>query len=131
MTAPAAVIASTVHYQAELGLTCNVWLCKGDFPKLGVKRQLNITRIACFMDASNDSKFRFGAIDLVGPDNLLVLGETVPVDVSTSNGRLHTLNRAVDIQIASNQHLRPHLDLSEGTANDAVCTVTGTLSKLE
>jgi len=45
-------------------------------------------------------------------------------------GMLFTLNRAVDLQIAANQHVRPHLDVTGGTVIDASCTATGTSSTL-
>jgi len=136
MVGLAATITSTLHYQAELNLTCGgtggAQRCAGDFPKPGTNRQLNITRIACFFEASGGSEFRFGAIDLINSTGALVLGETVPVDASAPNfgGVLFTLNRAVDMQIAATQHMRPHLDVTGGTVIDASCTATGTLSTL-
>jgi hypothetical protein len=136
MVGLAATITSTLHYQAQLDLTCGgtggAQRCAGDFPKPGTNRQLNITRIACFFEASGGSEFRFGAIDLINSTGTAVLGETVPVDVSAPNfgGVLFTLNRAVDMQIAAAQHMRPHLDVTGGTVIDASCTVTGTLSTL-
>jgi len=102
------------------------------FPEARNEPPTNITRIACFFEASGGSEFRFGAIDLINSTGALVLGETVPVDASAPNfgGVLFTLNRAVDMQIAAAQHMRPHLDVTGGTVIDASCTVTGTLSTL-
>lgn len=136
MIAPAATVVSTSHYQAELGLTCSSLLCSGDFPKPGPKRLLNITRIACYIESPN-SAFRFGAIDLIGPTGDQIMGETVPFETIAQDnlapGYIATLSRAVDLQIAGNQHIRPHFDVNSGTgqALTAACTVTGTLSVLQ
>src|SRR5437016_6023722 len=73
MVGPAATITSTVHYQAQLNLACGGLTCTGDFPKPGAKRQLNITRLACFFEAKPDATFRFGAIDLIDSTGTVVL----------------------------------------------------------
>jgi uncharacterized membrane protein len=136
MIGPAAAITSTVHYQAELGLTCAQWRCSGDFPEPGRNHQLNITRIACYVEANAGSTLRFGAIDLVASDGSGLLGQTVPIDATAPDfdgGVIFTLNRAVDMQIAARQHMRPHFDLANsvgGTIFHSFCTATGTLSTL-
>src|SRR6476659_4779340 len=62
MIAPTATITSTVHYQT----------------------QLNITRIACFIQAiSEDTTFTYGEIQLRSGADAFLLRETLPADFSS------------------------------------------------
>jgi hypothetical protein len=119
-----------VHYQAELALKCTGSLCSGDFPQLGRKRRLNVTRMTCLMRGSDGSTYDLGRIELLDADGVFVLEQFLPVDFSSSNGQ-HTLNRAVDIQVLGKQHLAAFLFLSSGTAGFAFCTASGTLDILQ
>jgi hypothetical protein len=127
MIGPTAAITSTAHYQAQIGLTCG-GACEGDFRRPAANHQLNITRISCVLIATAGSEFLDGIISLETATDIL-LGEYLPVDFSSSGGR-HSLNRAVDLQIAANQHMHVLLDLASGTPTAAFCTATGTLSTL-
>jgi hypothetical protein len=94
-----------------------------------VNHQLNITRVSCVLLATAGSEFLDGIISLQNATADILLGEFLPVDFSSSGGR-HSLNRAVDLQIAANQHMHVLLDLASGTPTAAFCTATGTLSTL-
>ena len=133
MVTLATTVVSTAHYQAELPLTCSgvdtTADCSGDFKKPGANHQLNITRISCFYDATVGSKFSNAGISLIDSTGALVLQEVTPLDFSSSEGA-HSLNSAVDLQIAAGQHLSVDLTLAKGTPNFAFCTATGVLSTL-
>jgi hypothetical protein len=129
MIAPAATITSTVHYQARVVLTCGGPSCSGNFKMPGANRQLNITRISCFVQGPNGSTFQLGDIELFTSTGGFLMQELLPVDFSSSNG-YHTLNSAVDLQIAATQHMQVNLQLANVTASGGVCTATGTLSTL-
>jgi hypothetical protein len=62
-------------------------------------------------------------------DDTYVLAEYLPIDSRSQNGT-HTLNSAIDIQVAASQHIGVYLDLSSGTAGSATCTASGTLDTL-
>jgi hypothetical protein len=131
--APAVTVVSTVHYQAELQLTCTgvdrTASCSGDFPKVRAKHRLNITRMSCFYDASIGSTFSNAGIDLIDSTGALVLEEITPLGFSSSEGA-HSLNSAVDLQIEAGQHMSVGVVLAVGTPNFAFCTTTGILSTL-
>ena len=128
MIGPTAAITSTAHYQAQISLTCG-GSCEGDFRRPGVNHQLNITRVSCVLLATAGSEFLDGIISLQNATADILLGEFLPVDFSSSGGS-HSLNRAVDLQIAAAQHMHVTLDLASGTPTAAFCTATGTLSTL-
>jgi hypothetical protein len=124
MTAPAATVIRTDHYQAWLVLTCGAHACSGEFPGPGRNRRLNITRMSCYLAGSSGSVFRQGEIHLHGAGHTFVLEQYLPVDYS--GPYRHVLNRAVDMQILTGQHMEVFLRLeSGGTASAAECTATG------
>ena len=128
MIAPTATITSTVHYQAQLDLDCFALVCGGSFPNAGSKRQLNITRIACFIQAlSENTTFTYGEIQLRSSADAFLLRETLPADFSSP--RKFSLNRAVDLQLVGGQHMYVYLEIGAG-ASYSTCTATGTLSTL-
>ena len=129
--ANAATVLSSVHYQRELILTCASGGCGGDFPKVAAKRRLTVTRMTCRLQGSAGSTYSIGWIDLRASDDSRVLSEYLPVDHSGSNGIMHTLNRAVDMQVAVAQHMHVSLNLVTGTAIAGNCTATGTLDTLQ
>ena len=55
--------------------------------------------------------------------------EYVPVDFSSSLG-VHTLNRAVDMQIGASQYVEVQLFLATGSVLGAICSITGTMDTL-
>jgi hypothetical protein len=125
----AATVVSTMHYQAELGLTCIGGTCSGAFPHPGARRQLNVTRMSCLMGSSG-STFSHGVIELVRADGSHVLSQYLPGHHSSLTG-FHPLNRAVDVQVAARHHIDVFLILTSGTATFASCTVIGTLDTLQ
>lgn len=128
--APAATVLSSVHYQAQLTLNCGSNVCAGLFPKPGINRRLNVTRVACRLSGTPGSAFDMGWVNLLNGRESVLLTEWLPVDFSSSAGS-HTLNRAVDVQVVGSQKLFTALQLvSGGTASFGYCTVTGTLDTL-
>ena len=130
MVAPAATVVSTVHYQAELVLTCIASSCTGEFPKPGTKKRLNITRMTCILLASSGSAFGTGSIELLSKANDHLLAEFLPLDYASPSSEHYTLNRAVDLQVSANQHIRVALFLPSGTPKNALCSASGTLDSL-
>ena len=117
-----------MHYQAQLDLFCGGIACDGSFPNAGLKRQLNITRIACFIQAiSEDTTFTYGEIQLRSGADAFLLRETLPADFSSP--RKFSLNRAVDLQLVGGQHMYVYLEIA-ADASASTCTATGTLSTL-
>jgi hypothetical protein len=128
--APAATVVSTVHYQAELGLSCSGSQCFGAFPKLGENRRLTVTRITCYLQGGSDSTFYFGSISVVAATTVL-LSEFLPEDYSNSIG-VHIFNRAVDVQVASGQYIYVASSVVNGDyAESTTCSVAGTLDRLQ
>jgi hypothetical protein len=129
---PATTVVSTAHYQAELTLTCpsDEDFCQGDFPRAGIGRQLNLTRMTCYLQGSPNSTFSVGLIELRQAAGSHVLYQFLPVEHSAPNG-FHTLNRAVDVRVAAKQYItvRLHLLLTD-TPMAATCTAIGTLDTL-
>ncbi len=130
MIAPAATVISTVHYQAELSLTCVASSCTGDFPKPGFQKRLNITRMTCILLASSGSAFGTGSMELLSKTNDHLLVEFLPLDYASPSSEHYTLNRAVDVQVSANQHIRVALFLPSGTPKNALCSASGTLDSL-
>jgi hypothetical protein len=129
--APAATVIATDHYQVELALTCGGGTaCSGNFPKPGNKRRLNIMRMSCYVAGASGSTFDLGYADLKSAANAHIQYQWLPVDHSSPAGS-HTLNRAVDIQVGSQQHIGVYLELSGGTASQGYCTASGTLETLQ
>jgi hypothetical protein len=131
--APAATVIASVHYQAQLELTCIMTSCAGNFPKPGANRQLNVTRMSCFLNGSVGSTFARAIIELQRADSSHLVSQYLPVDhsVSSATSGLHTLNRAVDMQVVGAQHIAVTLALASGTATVAACTASGTLDTLQ
>jgi hypothetical protein len=129
MIAPAATVTSTVHYQVQIDLTCNSTACTGDFPRPGLKRQINLRRVSCVV--LNDQSFQLGTVALFSSTGSFLLQEFLPVGFSSSNG-FHTLDQAVDLQILNAQRLTAILIFASGPSSPsgASCTATGTLSTL-
>jgi hypothetical protein len=128
--APAQTVLETVHYQAELALVCNALTCFVDFPKPGAKRRLNVTRMTCILRATLGSSAAGGYIQLRNANLTHVLYHWLPTHHSSPDG-FHTLNRAVDVQVASSQHIRVAVILASGTTADGSCTASGTLERLQ
>jgi hypothetical protein len=131
MTAAAASVVSSMHYQAELDLSCSNTTCAGDFPAPGPHRQLTVTRISCVLIGTASAAFRNGNVELVNLAGAHLLFEHLPVDYFDSSGGVHTLNRAVDVRVGSQQHVKIDLNLETGAAALADCTATGTLDTLQ
>lgn len=129
MIGPAAVVISTVHYQAAITLTCGGNNCGGDFTKPGANCRLNATRISCVFAGDTGSTYSDGKLELRTAADVALLAEWLPVNSSASNGA-HMISRAVDLQVAATQHLSLYLALASGSSIGAKCTVTGTLSTL-
>jgi hypothetical protein len=130
MTGQPTTVTSTVHYQAEIGLTCDPsYSCRGDFPKPGKTYRLNITRISCVF-GSNDltDQYYYGYAFLYSDSDVALLGEALPVDYGF-RGQF-SLNRAFDMQIFATQHLHVQLDLLNGPASGGWCTAFGTKDTL-
>jgi hypothetical protein len=129
---PQATVVSTANYQVALALTCTGNThCEGDLPPVGGRRQLNLTRMSCYMLTSTYSNYALGQIDLRSGNTSLSLAQVLPADYSTQWG-YHSLNRAIDVRIAARQSIRVLLDLaSGGQAYAAVCTAHGTLDTLQ
>jgi hypothetical protein len=126
---PAATVIATDHYQAELTLNCTGNICFGFFPKPGNKRRLNITRMSCYIFGPGASAFVFGQAELMSAASAHILYQYLPVDFSSSTGD-HTLNRAVDMQVGSQQQIRVDLFLSSA-ATLGRCTAGGTRDTLQ
>jgi hypothetical protein len=130
----AVTVISTAHYQKQFNLNCSGTQCLGSIPAPGTKRQLNITRITCFLAGASGSQFEHGEMVLETATNSIVVNEYLPVGYSASfgSGVAVTLNQAVDMQVAATQHVVLAFDwVSGGTAIQTLCTATGTLDTLQ
>jgi hypothetical protein len=125
----AATVVSSVHYQAKPAMNCSGGTCSGVFPPPGPKHQLNVTRMACKIVAGGTEMLAFGELYLVNSNNTSLLAEALPTIYSV-NG-YNTVNQAVDMQVASSQHVLVNLVLNGGTAIGGECTATGTLDTLQ
>jgi hypothetical protein len=130
--AAAATVVSTAYYQATLALTCSGTNCQGDFPAVGNRRQLNLTRVSCLMQSATYGVYTVGRIDLrTTTDGSTAMVQFLPADYSTDFG-YHSLNRAVDVQVRTRQNARVFLSLaSGGQAQAATCTAHGTLDTIQ
>jgi hypothetical protein len=129
--ATAATVVSTASYRATLALTCSGTTCQGDFPAVGNRRQLNLTRVSCLMQSATYGVYTSGRIDLRAADGSTATVQFLPADHSTDFG-YHSLNRAVDVQIPTRQNARVVLSLaSGGQALAATCTAHGTLDVIK
>jgi hypothetical protein len=105
--------------------------CSGYFPAVAGRRRLNLTRMSCYMHSATYSTYATGKIVLHAADGSSSLVQYLPADHSTEWGH-HVLNRTVDVQVASRQHISVALILaSGGQALDAACTAHGTLETLQ
>jgi hypothetical protein len=128
---PSATVIATEHYQAELTLSCGLDVCSGSFPKPGNKHRQNITRISCYVDSTDGSTFNYGFAELKSANNVRILRQWLPADHSSSAG-VHTLNRAVDMQVGSEQNIRVVLFVdATSTVGDGYCTASGTRDTLQ
>jgi len=127
----AATVVSTAYYQATLVLTCSGMTCQGDFPAVGNRRQLNLTRVSCLMQSATYGVYTAGRIDLRTTDGSTSMVQFLPADYSTDFG-YHSLNRAVDVQVPTRQNARVFLSLaSGGQAQAATCTAHGTIDTVK
>jgi hypothetical protein len=126
---PAATVIATEHYQAEIGLICGGFSCSGHFPKPGNKRQLNITRMSCYIINGSGSTYYNGSAELQSAAGSHVLYQWLPADYSISVG-YHLLNRAVDFLVGSQQHLFVNFGFSNAPIV-GFCTATGTRDTLQ
>ena len=127
----AATVVSTSYYRATLVLTCSGTNCQGDFPAVGNRRQLNLTRVSCLMQSATYGVYTAGRIDLRTADGSTSMVQFLPADYSTDFG-YHSLNRAVDVQVPTRQNARVYLFLaSGGQAQAATCTAHGTLDVIQ
>src|SRR5690348_3633650 len=88
MTAAAATVVSSVHYQAELDLSCGGY-CGGDFPAPGAHHQLTVTRVSCLLESSGASTVQTSWIELVTFAGKHVLYQQLPVDYSNTGAGVH------------------------------------------
>lgn len=129
--AAAATVVSSSYYRATLVLTCSGTNCQGDFPFVGNRRQLNLTRVSCLMQSATYGVYTAGRIDLRATDGSTSMVQFLPADYSTDFG-YHSLNRAVDVQVPTRQNARVLLFLaSGGQAQAATCTAHGTLDVIQ
>jgi len=129
--AAAATVVSSAYYQATLALTCSGTSCQGDFPAVGNRRQLNLSRVSCLMQSATYGIYTAGRIDLRTVEGSTATVQFLPADYSTDFG-YHSLNRAVDVQVATRQNARVFLSLaSGGQAFAATCTAHGTLDTVK
>jgi|SRR3954469_23955044 hypothetical protein len=129
----AVTVTSTAHYQRQFNLNCSGTQCGGTIPAPGAKRQLNLTRMNCFVAATSGSQFGHGEIILVTGTNTTVVNEFLPVGYLASSGVgvAITFNHAVDMQVAAAQHVILSFNLLSGTVEQTLCTATGTLDTLQ
>ena len=127
---PALTVLSTAHYQATVGVTCSGTTCFGNFPAPGTKKRLSVTRIYCYLQSNNaGSKFGYARAELHDYQNTLLISEFLS-DIYTSPAGTHTLNNAVDLDVAGGQHLAVNLNLATDVGLFGYCTASGTLSTL-
>ena len=129
MIAPAAKVVSTVHYQANLILTCLPSVCSGKFPAPGAHRRLNVTRMTCSITGPTNSTFYFGELVLYNANQHVLLVQHLPGEHTSQD--YSSLNRAVDVQAVSTQYIGVTLALVGGNAIFAACDATGTMDTLQ
>ena len=123
--------AATAHYQKDLALSCLGRSCGQDFPAVGAKQRLHLSRVHCNLVGPAGSTFRLGYIAILNANNSGPLILYLPVDHSSSDG-YHTLNQAIDIQVVAGQRVQVQVELVTGeTPSSGFCAVTGTLETLQ
>lgn len=126
----AQTVPSTVHYQADIVLTCNDQFCSGSFAKPGANRQINVTRISCFLYSSASGATYFsGALSVDNAKGAIGPRQFLPIDYSNEHGAF-IIDRPADLLIVDRQHLHVGLSMLIGAPTQAECTATGTLTTL-
>jgi hypothetical protein len=128
MIAPGATVASTVHYQAMIMLTCGGNICRGNFNRVRRHQQLHITRAWC--DAGSNPSWSYGDLYLYDTKGNLLLQEGLPLSASDPANGFYQISRAVDLQVDAGQLMQIILAFSGATLFGS-CTVAGTLSTLQ
>lgn len=129
MVGAEATVLSSAHYQARLVLNCAGIGCSGVFPAVATKRQLNLTRMNCLMQAESGSVYSHGLVRLETAAAALVLDEYLPGHSSPVGA--HILNQEIDMQVIATRHIKIFLLLASGNANSGSCTASGTLDTLQ
>jgi len=130
ISAQAATVVSTAHYQKQITLACSGINCSGNFPALASKTRLNLTQMNCLIQASAGSTFSLGGVGVVNANNGIVAPEHFSSVYSSSDGN-HVVNLAVDMQVAATQHIQVSFNLASGTPGHGYCTATGTMDTLQ
>ena len=132
ITPEALAVVATAHYQAALTLTCSAQNCSGDFPAIGNRRRLNVTRVTCHLHSAQYAAYASGKIQLRSPGNVVTLAQFLPADYSTDWG-FHLINSAIDVQVPGGHGVNVSLSLAPGGGHalDAMCTAHGTLETLQ
>ena len=130
MSAQAATVTSSAHYQKRIGLNCSSLSCSGNFPAVAANHVLNLTRLTCLLNATDGSTFSVGGLTARNVHNAFLLEEYVAVVHSSSDGA-HAINQAVDMQAAATQYMSVQMNLASGTAIGADCVATGTMDALQ
>jgi hypothetical protein len=131
ITPMVATVVSTAKYQTSLTLICSGITCRGEFPAIGNKKRLNLTRVSCFLHSAEYSTYAHGKIDLRTAGNVSSLAQLLPADYSTQWG-YHLLNHATDVTVPATQQFIVQLTVAPGgQAYDATCTAHGTLETLQ
>jgi hypothetical protein len=129
MIAPAATVVSTVHYQAQIALTCVGSGCQGSFATPGANHRLNVTRISCYMRGPSGATYEWGEAELQNETNNPLFSQYLPADFTGADGS-QLINRAVDVRVSANQHLLVRIQLANFQAYYAYCSATGTKETL-
>ena len=113
-------------------LTCSGQNCLGDFPAIGAKRRLNLTRVTCHLHSAQYAAYATGKVQLRTPGNVVRLVQFLPADYSTDWG-FHLINSAADVEVPGGYAVNISLSLAPGggSALDAACTAHGTLDTLQ
>lgn len=127
---PPATITSTVHYQAEIVLTCSGSSCIGNFPNAGAHHLLTVTRMSCFLSVSTTAIPRTVTVVATNAAVTRLIGEAwLPFDFSNQSGDW-VVDAPMDLQFAGGQHLLVNADFFGDANGNASCSATGTLSSL-
>jgi hypothetical protein len=128
----AATVVSAAHYQTALTLTCSGQGCRAEFPAVGNRRRLHLTRITCHMRSAQYAAFALGRIDIRDAGNVSVTAQFLPADYSTDWGH-HVINSAVDLHVHAGRQFIVMLALAAGggDAYDGGCTAHGTMEVLQ
>jgi hypothetical protein len=132
-TTSAATIASSSHYQASLRLACNgAQLCRAEFPSLGNRRPLTLTRMSCVLRSAEYAEYASGQMEVIAANGSQSLVQLLPADYSSKWG-YDVINSAIDVQIASKQRFSVSLFLAPGSgvAYQATCAAQGIFEVLQ